>query len=305
MNGGRRCRRRRKFALAGMVVVALSVAFAAGASAAFPGRNGRIAFEQFTGSSYDINSIDPSGSNPTFLAASSADELDQSYSASGRSIVYAEILVGSKSGYDIWRMRADGTGKKRLTRSSADDQWPCYSPTGRQIAFMRDGDLWIMRSDGTHQRRIKNLTEGTRPAWSPNGKLIAYQDGPSFDQHDIYVVRPDGTHVLRLTHAPKRANAGADWSPSGHRIVFSRVVGGSADIYVMRPNGSDVHPLIATPKDEFDPAYSPNGKQIVYTSDDSPSGYLNIFRAGIVAEKPHELSIESHNEYSPSWQPLG
>jgi Tol biopolymer transport system component len=301
---GHSARRRRNIALAGTLVGAFSVAFAAGASAAFPGSNGRIAFEQFTGSSYDINSIDPSGSNPTFLAASSADELDQSYSASGRSIVYAEILVGSKSGYDIWRMRADGTGKKRLTRSSADDQWPCYSPTGTQIAFMRDGDLWIMRSDGTHQRRIRKLTEGTRPAWSPSGKLIAYQDELSFDQQDIYVVRPDGTHVLRLTHAPKRANAGADWSPAGHRIAFSRVVGGSVDIYSMRPNGSDVHPLIATPKDEFDPAYSPDGKQIVFTSDDTPSGYLNIFRAGIAAGKPHELSTESQNEYSPTWQPL-
>ena len=110
--------------MAGTLVVAFSVAFSAGARAGFPGRNGRIAFEEYTGSSYDINSIDPSGSNPTFLAASSADELDQSYSASGRSIVYAEILVGSKSGYDIWRMRADGTGKTRLTHSSADDQWP-------------------------------------------------------------------------------------------------------------------------------------------------------------------------------------
>ena len=56
---------------------------------------------------------------------------------------------------------------------------------------------------------------------------------------------------------------------------------------------------------EFDPAYSPNGKQIVFTSDDSPSGYDNIFRAGITAGQPHELSIESQNEYSPSWQPLG
>ncbi len=174
MNGAWRqalctCRRRRRLALAGTLALAFALAFVVGAQAAFPGTNGRIAFEEYTGSSYDINSIDPSGSNPTFLAASSADELDPSYSGNGQAIVFDEILVGSDSGYDIWRMRADGTGKKRLTHSSADDQWPCYSPTGTRIAFIRNGDLWIMRSDGTDQHQIRNLTQERGPHGPPMG----------------------------------------------------------------------------------------------------------------------------------------
>src|SRR5207244_1794431 len=79
---------RRRRALTGPLALAISLTLATGAQAAFPGQNGRIAFDEYTGSSYDINSIDPSGANPKLLAASAADELDPSYSANGKRIVF-------------------------------------------------------------------------------------------------------------------------------------------------------------------------------------------------------------------------
>ncbi len=297
-------RRSRRIALAATLSLAATLAPAAGAQAAFPGANGRIAFDEYTGTSYDINSVDPSGADPTTLATSPADELDPSYSASGQRIVYDRILVGSGSGYDIWRMRADGTGKKQLTHGPADDEQPCYSPTGTEITFIRDGDLWVMRADGTKPHRVKDLTNGGRPAWSPDGKLIAYQDGPTLFSHDIYVVRPDGTHVHRLTRSPKRANSGPDWSPSGRQLVFARLVGGIDDLFVMRRDGSQMHPILTTPYDEFRPAYSPSGRLVVYNGNNTTAGYQNIFRATIGTGMQHQLSFDLHNEYDPAWQPL-
>jgi TolB protein len=296
---------RRRRALTGPLALAISLTLATGAQAAFPGQNGRIAFDEYTGSSSDINSIDPSGANPQSLAASAADEYDPSYSAHGKRIVFDEILVGSASGYDIWRMGADGLGMKQFTRSPADEEQPSFSPNGKWIAFIHNADLWVMRSDGTHRRRIKNLDNGRDPSWSPNGKLIAYASGPSFYRHDIHVVRPGGTDARRLTHAPDLDNRYPDWSPSGRRILFSRIVGGDkADIYFMRPSGRNKRPLIATSYDEVDPAYSPNGNEIVYTSNGSTSGYDNIFRFTIATGIQKELSFDSHNESSPTWQPL-
>ncbi len=108
-----------------------------------------------------------------------------------------------------------------------------------------------------------------------------------------YLCRPPGRHPRREAHPlTESGKCGGRLVTQRPTIVFSRLVGGSGDIYVMDPNGSDMHPLIETPKDEFDPAYSPNGKQVVYTSNDTASGYLNIFRAGIVTGTPHELSFE-------------
>ena len=66
-----------------------------------------------------------------------------------------------------------------MTHNSVADIATAWSATGRWLVSqrardtsLRKWDLWTMRSDGSGQRLL--AADGTRPAWSPNGRLVAF-----------------------------------------------------------------------------------------------------------------------------------
>ena len=95
----------------------------------------------------------------------------------------------------------------------------------------------------------------TFPAWSPRGDLISFTSKRD-DDYEIYVIRPDGSGLRRLTHT-RGNDAHSEWSPDGAWIAFSTSRQGFKDefalslgspqpygeICVMRPDGSDVRVL--------------------------------------------------------------
>jgi len=116
-------------------------------------------------------------------------------------------------------------------------------PPSGQIAFERHGDIWIMGADGGHARRltISSKTE-SRPAWSPDGRTIAFiraGKGSAFNVclNEIWLMNADGTNKRRVgfvlgpkvmpgtTHKQTRyAVDDLAWAPNGKDIA----VGASA-----------------------------------------------------------------------------
>lgn len=71
-------------------------------------------------------------------------------------------------------MNPDGTGMRRLTYNAADRQ-PAWSPDGRKIAFSRNGDIWVMNAAGSEKERVTtHAGTETDPAWSPDGTRLAF-----------------------------------------------------------------------------------------------------------------------------------
>jgi Tol biopolymer transport system component len=70
--------------------------------------------------------------------------------------------------------------------------------------------------------------------WSPDGRFILFTSHRDYPDNytDVYVMRPDGSDVRRLTH--QRAYTPA-WSPDGEHIVFS-----APGLFVMSPDGTGV-----------------------------------------------------------------
>jgi TolB protein len=122
-----------------------------------------------------------------------------------------------------------------------------------------------MRANGTHVRRLTHgANHETAEAFSPNGRWIAYNDNA-----DIALMRPGGSHKHRLTHTPNVFESQLDFSPHGKWITFARSSTRVLrdDVFNMRSNGTHLRRLTRSTAHDEDPAFSPNGKRIVFESD--------------------------------------
>jgi hypothetical protein len=169
------------------------------------------------------------------------------------------LFASNRTGnFEIYSVRADGSHLGQLTRNTAGDTRPAFSPDGRRIAFVRGYDLWLMNADGSRQRKLDRIEEG--PAWSPDSRSIAYQASyrRSGDAYPIAVVNADGRR--RVVVGAGR-NHGPSWSPDGRRLVFAREVGDRTDVMVV---GADGRGLRTLRRNASAPAWSPAGNAIAF-----------------------------------------
>src|SRR5206468_8909669 len=112
-----------------------------------------------------------------------------------------------------------------------------------------------------------------RPAWSPDGSIIVFEteqtvslSGQERQPGDIFVMKPDGTDLRRLTEdsAPDYA---AVWSPDGALIAFSSNRHANADIFIIGRDGSGLRQLTASPAMEELPVWSPDGAHLAFESE--------------------------------------
>ena len=193
-----------------------------------------------------------------------------------------------------------------------------------QIAFSseRDGnyEIYVMDNDGNNQQNLTNNPNNDGvPAWSPDGKRIAFisdRDGnvidniPGLPIFEIYVMDNDGDNQQNLTNDPNN-DAFPAWSPDGKRIAFISDRDGNAEIYVMDNDGNNQQNLTNNPDNDFYPSWSPDGKRIVFASD--RDGHF-IGEFGITSEiylmdadggNQQRFTENRNNDESPSYSPDG
>ena len=97
-------------------------------------------------------------------------------------------------------------------------------PSGR-IAYTQvrdDGStaIYLMKPDGTDRRCLVDTAgPDTSPAWSPDGRWLAFQGGTA-EQRDLFAVRADGTGLRQLTDTPEWEEMPV-WSADGRRIAYA------------------------------------------------------------------------------------
>ena len=92
-----------------------------------------------------------------------------------------------------------------------------------------------MGADGRGRRRLV-AGSGLAPAWSPDGRRIAFtsnRDG----NYEIYLVNPDGSGLYRVTHHPERDDYAA-WHPDGRHLVTVSERAGQFDLYLVAVPGA-------------------------------------------------------------------
>ena len=274
-----------------LLTLCAPIPFAArGANAAFPGANGKIAFN-CTGV---ICVVDPDGSNQTQLAAGG----NPAWSPDGTMLAFSRGDATTGTAH-IFLMNADGTGVTQLTSTSLGDSQPAWSPDGTRIAFTRNsGEIWVMNADGTNPVQLTATDRFSHsPAWSPDGTTIAFVRQSVGTQ--IFVMNADGSGETSLT--PNETVAGPpDWSPDGTQIAFA--LGGGVNnrfgIIVMNADGSAQHAVTTQPA--VSPAWSPDGEYIVFVMTGLGPRGLFVMKADGSAQAQITTGVA---DITPDWQP--
>ena len=135
-------------------------------------------------------------------------------------IAFVTLDPGSGLSSGLAVVRPDGQGFRRLTRDERDYS-PAWSPDGRWLAFVRDWQIYVVRANGTGLHRLTPPGRYAQPAWSPGGKYIATTRGVVRRPAAVYVMRADGTGQRRIYRAPEWFRIeGLSWSPDGTRIAL-------------------------------------------------------------------------------------
>lgn len=182
-----------------------------------------------------------------------------------------------------------------LTNNDAYDAECSYSPDGQSIVFTSnlsgDLELYVMRSDGSHLTRLTNSPgyDGG-PFFSPDGRHLVYRsDRHGNDLLQVFVADLVFDHDGNVTGLANErdltndanVNWGPFWHTDGKHIIYATSKWGhhNYELMLMRADGS--HKTRITFKDGPDllPAFSPDGKYLMWCSRRSSDGSPQIFLA--------------------------
>lgn len=162
----------------------------------------------------------PDGRDALRLTAFHRDDIAPRWSPDGRSIAFVSDREGAPR---LFVVAPDGTGLRRLLAASDTlgetlAEGPAtWSPDSRRIAFevtpaSGGAQLWVTdAATGARTRLATALRSATQPAWSPDGRFVAFtglRPGDADSEADVYAVEVETGRLLRLTDAP-----GPDWLP--------------------------------------------------------------------------------------------
>jgi TolB protein len=176
----------------------------------------------------------------------------------------------------IFLRSADGSQEKRLTTRTDPDFDACWSPDGKRLAFCFDktvpnqGDMDIytigIESDDLNPVLVTDgkLSHEEWPAWSPDGQWLALTSTRDGNQ-ELYIVRPDGKDLRRLTNDPS-IDAHPTWSPDSRRIAFATSRWGDLELAIIDADGTGLARLTNSPGLDDYPAWSSDGRAIAFTT---------------------------------------
>ena len=175
------------------------------------------------------------------------------------------------------------------------------APDGRLVMDLT-GDLWTLPARGGDASLLTSDT-GTarRPRWSPDAQRIAYT-GFSEHQQGIRVFDTGSEQIVGVSQSA-HFDMHPTWHPSGDRLTYASARGEAGfDLWEVDLPSSLHWRLSDRPGDETEPAWSADGRHLVYLHKDNDQWSLVLRRHGA----PEEVLVSGVDRLAgPSWRPDG
>ena len=221
---------------------------------AFDAENGRV-----TGSPQPLTN----GQNINFFV---------NFSPDGRSVVF-ESTRGSS--IHIWREDPDSPPVQLTSDPNFNDKYPRWSPDGRSIAFIRmaadnptlSHSVWLMSPDGANPQK---LADGMGwYAWTPDSRALV---GMSQAEHQLAWFDL-ATKKKRLITNEQGVMQVLAVSYDAKWVVYQSTMSGNVDLRAIPIEGGESRVIVATPRFDYHPFFSPSGKWLYFQPD-----HKNLYR---------------------------
>lgn len=243
--------------------------------------------------------VGPDGKDPKMLTAKAGegDDVDPAFNADGKLIVYTSTR-GGKPG--IWRMGADGAKPERL----CDGDQAEIAPDGKAIALrkteIKDGksvEKLYLRDLATGKETLLTPADWPHcsgPAWSPDGKTIAF--AARWDAgNGVYTVPAAGGKPTKVYD--KQGACEPHWSPDGKRLVYET----ETHICTINPDGTKNRIVTTFAGVQRYGRFSPDGKAIVFCQGVSEKGPWELYKIGANGGAPTKLTTGA-SDMTPDWK---
>ena len=269
----------------------------------------------------DIWTYDISNKTYKQLSTFNGEDRNPVFADGGKQVYYLSEQSGS---YNVWKMNADGSSPSQVTKfdkhpvrflSKADNGTFCFgfdgeiytlkdgsSPQKVKVSIMVDGRLNTMKN-------VSIRGGASEMAVSPNGKEIAF-----IFRGEVFVTAVDNGMTKRITNTPQQERS-VSFSPDGRSLVYAAERNDSWDIYTTSlvrdeepyfyaSTALKEEAIITTKSEEFQPSYSPDGKEIAYLEERTVLKVYNIEskKSRTVLPSSYNYSY-SDGDQSYAWSP--
>lgn len=213
----------------------------------------RIAFARTSdqGDTYEVAVMKADGSDVRTLAGNGTYLTGLAWSADGARLYYS----GDGGIFSIPASGGTPTLESDAFAASALD----VSPDGKQLAYGVNGSGLYLLDLAAHTSRELN-EDGSAPAFSSDGKRLAFVKSPGGDVHEVRIVDLATPEQSTLVTADASYLSSADWLPDGRLAVITADGISLFDVSGATPQGRQVRDEFAAK--ELD--VSPDGKKMVY-----------------------------------------
>ncbi len=208
--------------------------------------------------------------------------------------VYTSIpIVGDERGYlppretrrpsHIYLVPLAGGAPRQLTSGDLSQSSPAWSPDGKTIAFDQDStenkevrnDNWpalflLNVADGTTRALPTGFPQSSSPAWSPDGKTIAFVCSKGRDvENDICIIPASGGTARNLTAVEWSLDPSSPaWSADGKTIYFYAETNGNVHLFAVAAAGGPVRQITTGERQLRGFSLSLDGRALAYTASD-------------------------------------